>query len=244
LSQKFLAIYSGVVTLTFAATVLLGARKPLANAVFDQITVHRMNIIEPDGTTRMVLADRAEFPGVFLKGREYSRTDRDSTGILFNNDEGTENGGLIFGGSKDKDGVAHSYGHLSFDEYERDQTLVEESQHSGDSHTVYYGINDDTSRDPITPELMAEYMRLKDMPQGPARDAERNRIRAAHPGGLVSRGFFGRSSDNSVSLQLKDQQGHERLVARVTTDGTPELQFLDANGRVVKMIGPQDTASK
>jgi hypothetical protein len=244
LSQKFLAIYSGVVTLTFAATVLLGARKPLANAVFDQITVHRMNIIEPDGTTRMVLADRAEFPGVFLKGREYSRTDRDSTGILFNNDEGTENGGLIFGGSKDKDGVAHSYGHLSFDEYERDQTLVEESQHSGDSHTVYYGINDDTSRDPITPELMAEYMRLKDMPQGPARDAERNRIRAAHPGGLVSRGFFGRSSDKSVSLQLKDQQGHERLVARVTTDGTPELQFLDANGRVVKMIGPQDTASK
>jgi hypothetical protein len=34
------------------------------------------------------------------------------------------------------------------------------------------------------------------------------------------------------------------LVARVTTDGTPELQFLDANGRVVKTIGAQDTASK
>jgi hypothetical protein len=82
------------------------------------------------------------------------------------------------------------------------------------------------------------------MPRGPARDAERNRIRAEHPGGLVSRGFFGRSSDNSVSLQLKDQQGRERLVARVTTDGTPELQFLDANGRVVKTIGAQDTASK
>jgi hypothetical protein len=86
----------------------------------------------------------------------------------------------------------------------KEQTLVEESQHSGDSHTVYYGINDDTSRDPITPELMAEYMRFKDMPQRPARDAERNRIRAEHPGGLVSRGFFGRSSDKSVSLQLKE----------------------------------------
>ena len=71
---------------------------------------------------------------------------------------------MIFGGSKDKDGISQSYGHLSFDEYERDQTLVEESQHSGDSHTVYDGINDDTTRDPLTPELLAEYMHFKDMP--------------------------------------------------------------------------------
>jgi hypothetical protein len=235
-SQRLLEVYSGVVTLALVSAILLGARKPAGNAEFDQITVHRINIVEPDGTTRMVLADRAEFPGAFFKGKESPRTDRSSTGMIFNNDEGTENGGLIFGGSRDKDGVSHSYGHLSFDEYERDQTLVEESQHSGESHTVYYGINDDTTRDPLTPELMAEYMRFKDMPQGAARDAERKRLRTEHPGGLISRAFFGRSSDKSVSLSLKDQQGHERLVARVAADGTPELQFLDGAGKVVKTI--------
>ena len=238
-SQKFLTIYSGVVTLAFGSMLLLGARKPTPSAQFDQITVHRINIVEPDGTTRMVLADKAEFPGSFYRGKEYPRTDRDSTGVLFNNDEGTENGGLIFGGSRDKDGVAHSYGHLSFDDYERDQTLVQESENSGDSHTVYYGINDDTSRDAITPELLAEYGRYKSMPHGPVRDAERRRLQAAHPGGLVSRGFFGRQADKSVSLQLKDQQGHERLVARVAADGTPELQFLDAGGKVVRTIGAE-----
>jgi hypothetical protein len=244
MSQRLLAVYSGVVTLALASTILLGARKPAGNGEFDQITVHRINIVEPDGTTRMVLADRAEFPGAFFKGKESPRTDRNSTGIIFNNDEGTENGGLIFGGSRDKDGVSHSYGHLSFDEYERDQTLVEESQHSGDSHTVYYGINDDTSRDPLTPELMSEYMKFKDMPQGPARDAERKRLRAEHPGGLISRGYFGRSPDKSVSLRLKDQQGHERLVAVVAADGTPELRFLDATGKVVKTIGASDIITK
>ena len=236
-NSKFLVAYSATVTVAFAAVVLTGATKPAPNAQFDQITVHRINIVEPDGTTRMVLSDRAEFPGAFLHGKEYPRADRDSTGMLFNNDEGTENGGLIFGGSRDKDGVANSYGHLSFDEYERDQLLVQESQSHGDAHSVYYGINDDTSRDPITPQMMAEWGRLKAMPQGPARDAERQRLRAEHPGGIVSRGYFGRDEDQSVSLKLKDREGHERLVARVAPDGTPELQFLDAKGKVLRTIG-------
>jgi len=236
LPQKFLVVYSGVVTVAFASVVLVGARKPLGNAQFDQITVRRINIVEPDGTTRMVLADRAEFPGAFYKGKEYPRSDRESTGMLFNNDEGTENGGLIFGGGRDKDGVPHTYGHLSFDEYERDQTLVAESESDGDSHRAYYRINDDTSRDPITPELAAEYERIKAMPQGPGRDAEWKRLRAEHPGGIISRGIFGSEPDKSVNLRLKDQQGRDRLVARVAPDGSPEVQFLDANGKVIRSI--------
>ncbi len=235
-TQRFLVVYSGAVTVALAALVLLGARGPVRSTQFDQITVRRINIVEPDGTTRMVISDKAEFPGAFFQGKEYPRSDRGATGMLFNNDEGTENGGLIFGGNKDKDGVAHSYGHLSFDEYERDQTLVAEAESDGDSRKVYYGINDDTSRDPISPAMSIEYQRLKAMPEGAARDAELKRLRAKYPGGIVSRGFFGRETDKSVSLSLKDQQGRERLVARVAADGTPELRFLDANGKVIRTI--------
>ena len=243
-SQNFLTIYSGIVTLAFACVVLLGARRPAPSADFDQITVRRINIVEPDGTTRMVLADRAEFPGRFFKGKEYPRVDRDATGMLFNDDEGTENGGLIFGGSRGKNGVSQSYGHLSFDEYQRDQMLVQESQSSGDGQTVYYGINDDTTRDPLTPDIIAEYVRFKEMPKGPARDTEWKRLQTEHPGAVVSRGFFGRQPDKSVSLRLKDQQGHERLVASVASDGTPELRFMDARGKVVRIIGADGSGVK
>ncbi len=104
--QNFLAIYSGVLTVAFTSVVLLGARKSESNASFDQITVHRINVIEPDGTTRLVISDKAEFPGSYYHGKEYPRPDRDVTGMLFNNEEGTENGGLIFGGKKDQSGVA------------------------------------------------------------------------------------------------------------------------------------------
>ena len=235
-TQKFLAVYSGVLTLAFAFAVLLGAREPAPNASFDQITVHRINIVEPNGTTRMILSDNAEFPGAYYLGKEYPRTDRDATGMLFNDDEGTENGGLIFGGKKDKDGVTHSWGHLSFDEYQRDQTMVVESSSDGGSRNTYYALNDDDTPYALTPEVSAEWQRVKAMPPGPERDAASKAWHAKYPGGIINRGFFGRDRDKSVSLYLKDQQGHARLVARVAPDGTPSLEFLDANGKVVREI--------
>lgn len=235
--QKFLAVYSGVLTIAFGAVVLLGARKAEPNASFDQISVHRINVIEPDGTTRLVISDNAEFPGSYYHGKEYPRSDRDATGMLFNNEEGTENGGLIFGGKKDKDGVAHSWGHLSFDEYEQDQTLVLESDSDANSRNTYYGINDISAKWTLTPEVMAEWQRWKAMPSGPGREAARKELQAKYPGGIVNRGYFGRGRDQSVSLTLNDQEGHERLVARVAADGTPVIQFLDAGGKVLRTIG-------
>ncbi|WP_052313351.1 hypothetical protein [Terriglobus roseus] len=235
-SRQFFAIYSGAVTLAFAGVVLLGARRPAQNTSFDQITVHRINVVEPDGTTRMVLSNNAEFPGAYYLGKEYPRTDRDATGMLFNDEEGTENGGLIFGGKKDKNGVTHSWGHLSFDEYQRDQTMVLESNSDGASRNTYYALNDDDRPYSLTPQFSAEWQRVKAMPPGPARVAASQAWHTKYPGGIVNRGYFGRGRDKSVTLSLKDQQGRERLVASVGPDGAPRIDFLDASGKVIRSI--------
>ena len=236
-SSKFLAVYSGMLTLAFGAVVLMGARKPAQNASFDQITVRRVNIVEPDGTTRLVLSDRAEFPGSFFMGKEYPRTDRDATGMIFNDDEGTENGGLIFGGSKDKNGTTHSWGHLSFDQYQRDQTMVLESANDGPERNVYYAVNDDDRPYSLTPEYSAEWQQVKAMPPGAERVAAGKALRVKYPGGIVNRGYFGRGRDKAVTLSLKDSQGRARLVASVSPDGTPKIEFLDEQGKVVRSIG-------
>ena len=95
--QRFLAIYSGILTIVFAVTVLCGFAA-LRNQSFDQLTVHRINFVEPDGTPRLIISDRAEFPGAFMRGKEYPRPDRrDAAGMLFMNDEASEMGGLIWG---------------------------------------------------------------------------------------------------------------------------------------------------
>jgi hypothetical protein len=232
-SSGLLAVYSGVLTVTLTTVLLTGAHKPI-NASFDQITVHRINIVEPDGTTRMVLSDNAEFPGAYYMGKEYPRTDRDATGMLFNNEEGTENGGLIFGGKKDANGITHSWGHLSFDEYNRDQTLAMESDSDGSSRNTYYSVSDDDTPWSITPEFSAEWQRIKALPQGPKRTAAIKTFRAKYPGGIVMRAYLGRNREKASVLSLRDQQGRERLVARVAANGEPTLEFLDEHGKVVR----------
>lgn len=63
--------------------------------------------------------------------------------VIFMNDEGTENGGLIFGGRRHRNGKVSSYRHLSFDNYDQDQTLVlQASQNDTTRKTSYVGIND------------------------------------------------------------------------------------------------------
>jgi hypothetical protein len=119
-SSRFLTIYSGVLTAVFAVTILGGFAGPAKKSTFEEIYVQRINIVEPDGTLRMVLSGKSRAPGLIVKGKEYPREDRKTAGVLFFDDEGTEDGGLIFGGMKDKNGKVESWGHLSFDRYNQD----------------------------------------------------------------------------------------------------------------------------
>lgn len=122
-SQSFLVVYSGFLTLIFAITVLTGFADRNKITTFDQINVRRINVVEPDGTLRMIISDHAKLPGIFVRGKEQP-FDRPQAGIIFYNDEGSENGGLIFGGHKnDKGQVVDAGGSLSFDKYEANQIV-------------------------------------------------------------------------------------------------------------------------
>jgi len=65
--------------------------------------VQRVNVVEPDGTLRMIISNHAKLPGIIVRGKE-ERFDRPQAGLLFYNDVGSENGGLIFGGRRNAKG--------------------------------------------------------------------------------------------------------------------------------------------
>jgi hypothetical protein len=52
--------------------------------------------------------------------------------------------------------------------------------------------------------------------------------------------YLGRTMDRSSALELKDAQGRDRVLIKVTADGTPSLQFLDDQGKVIEQF-PKDT---
>lgn len=120
-ANGFLSVYAGVLTMIFLGGAVYASQP--RNTTLDEITVQRINIVEPDGTPRMIIASHARLPGVLVRGKEQP-LERPQAGMIFLNDEGSETGGLIFGGRKDKDGkVRDSGGSLSFDRYEANQIV-------------------------------------------------------------------------------------------------------------------------
>lgn len=230
-SRRFLAAYSGLLTLVFLVAILTGFARVPATQSFDEITVHRINLVEPDGTLRLILTNTASSPGIYIKNKEYPHPNgRKGAGLLFFDEEGTEDGGLAYGIEKGKDGhVTGSEGHLSFDQYQQDQIFTIDAGRDGDKKFSLLRM-DDRGDYPITDALDA-VTRIRKLPAD-QQPAELKKFFDAHPGDHP-RVILGRARDGSSVLQLKDPEGHDRLVLRVTADGSPHLQFLDAVGKVL-----------
>lgn len=144
LTQKALLIYSAITSTALLCVVLLAATQHHASD-FDELRVHRINIVEPDGTLRMVISNKDRLPPVIIKGRERPAMGepRPQAGMLFYNDEGSENGGLIFGGHKnDKGEVIDSGGSLSFDKYGAGQIIQLAGVDDKDNRFAGLDVND------------------------------------------------------------------------------------------------------
>ena len=242
-NPRFLAAYSGILTLTFVVTIVFAAchgdfapRHVAAaeerSAEFDQITVRRINVVEQDGTPRLVIAGKSEFPGAYFKGKDIPRSDRGGyAGMIFMDDEGTENGGLIFGGHQSKDGTVHSFGHLSFDEYESNQALSLDTNQQGSSLNTPYSINDN-DLGLRTPEVLDELEQVRKLADGPAKQKAFASLAAKFHIHLTPRGGLERTNDKAVALRLRDPDGNTRILLRVAGDGTPSMQFFDALGKI------------
>ena len=63
--QKGLIVYSSIVSTALLAFLLLGAKSQPKR--FDELSVHRLDITEPDGTLRMVISNKDRLPPVIMK---------------------------------------------------------------------------------------------------------------------------------------------------------------------------------
>lgn len=231
---------SGATTMAaaLAAVAALTGAKADRKATFDEIDVGRINIVEPDGTKRMVISNKAQFPGDFTQGKEGERPDRRSfAGMLFINDEGTENGGLIQKGSIGADGKVSSGVSLTFDRFRQDQAMQLISTDSATSQRTALIINDVPA---YTLAAIGDGKRFAEEARK-LPEAERRAYwdRLADEGKLsMNRIWLGNTTDKGSSLQLKDARGRTRMLLQVGNDGKAQIQMLDEQGKVVKSIEP------
>jgi hypothetical protein len=230
-NQRFLTVYSGVLTVAFAAVLLCGAGPH--DQKFGTITARRINIVEPDGTVRLTISNRADFPGAWNRAKEYPRPDRtEAAGMLFMNDEGSEQGGLIWGGAQNPDGTIDGRVHLSFDQYEENQIFAIDAGQDGKDKFSRVTIVD--QGDYRIEEKRQENERVQKLP---AKDqaAAWQKFFATHRHD-VRRLAMGRSPDGSVGLELRDGNGKVRAVIAVEPDGKPVLRFFDNAGKIAREL--------
>jgi hypothetical protein len=227
-APRVLLGYSVTVTTLVAVFAISHAVSGPLLTKFDEIDVQRINVREPDGTLRMTISNSATAPGIIIKGKESPHPSRKSAGVLFFNDEGTENGGLIFGGEK-KDGKVSGYGHLSFDQYEQDQVIVLEQSEKNGVYAAGLSVNDL----PNTP-LPMDVVARAGTPEGRA-EIEK----MAKAGGFgYSRLYIGKTGERVSAVILKDAKGRPRLALKVAPDGAASIDFLDENGKAVRTLTP------
>jgi hypothetical protein len=138
--SRLVGAYAAVMTLGFGWLVLTGAASP-GSAKFTTIDVERINVREPDGTIRMTISNHARMPGIIIAGHEYKHPNRPEAGMIFFNNEGTENGGLVFDGGI-VDGKPTNGGSLTFDRYRQDQTVQMTSLEDGNERSAGIYVND------------------------------------------------------------------------------------------------------
>ena len=217
--------YAAVMTLA-TAWLALAAVAP-GPTRFCTIDVQRINVREPDGTLRLAIANHALIPGLIYDGKEYPHPNRPEAGMIFYNDQGDENGGLVFDGGM-KNGKPTNGGSLTFDRWHQDQTLQLVSTEDGKDRRAGVVINDR----PDQPMDIEAGLRARTMKAGPERDA----LIAKAGLGNARRAWLGRSADGSVALVLSDPAGRPRLTLGVGKDGEPSVEMRDAAGKVTRTL--------
>lgn len=160
--------------------------------------------------------------------------------MLFYNDEGTEDGGLVFNGKKTSaDGVSSGLS-LTFDRYDQDQQLQLIGTDQGGSAVAGMQVNDVPDRPML--QSIEEKAKLAAMPKDEYQALMKKRESEHYYG--APRYYAGKSgSDNSV-VMLNDANGAPRLLLMVTKKGTASIEFLDANGKVQRTLSASEPASK
>lgn len=231
----WLGVYAVILTAAFGALVLMGSKSAPTDASFDTLTVHRINVREPDGTLRMVVSNKARFPGYIINGKTYPHK-RPRAGMIFYNDEGSEQGGLIFSGHKTGKNSYSSGLSLTFDRYEQDQQLQLIALDSNGHYFAGLRVNNVPHR-PIVQDIQ-ERKNLKAIPKAERKALMEKRQRNNYYG--APRFFAGKSRSGNSTVMLRDANGDPRLALTVTPEGKAAITFLDADGKALKTITADD----
>jgi hypothetical protein len=234
---RLLKGYAIVITALLGTVSLAAFRQASQKQKFTEIDVERINVVEKDGKLRMVISNKDRSIGPIYKGKPFGYAGGNRPGIIFFNDEGTENGGLGFSGKREADGTYNASSGFSFDQFNQDQVLYLQYNDRNGRRNMGLTVADRANTD-IYDLVKERDSIVKAVPEGPARDAAIQKWAAPRNGEqlFAPRVYVGRDVAKAALVNLSDRNGKPRLRLMVDSLGTPSLEFLDASGNVTSRL--------
>ena len=248
---RFLKLYAGAMTLVvgvMSVAAFTRGEVRVAHAKFDVIDVERINVREPNGNYRLVISNRPRSIGPIYKNKPFGYEGGGRPGLIFFNDEGTENGGLTFTGSsctngKLADGSTCTAGqyrastHMSFDQFNQDQVLNFDYTDRNGRRVTGVSVRDRANVD-IFDMVEERNAIIKANPDTASRNAALRKWAEPRNGVPLDaeRMFIGKDPSKSAVLNLSDPAGKPRLRLVVDSLGAARIEFLDAAGNVTNTM--------
>jgi hypothetical protein len=233
---RFLKRYAVISTLAFGALSLTAFLQQQQRTKFTEIDVERINVVEPDGSYRLVISNRPRSIGPIYKGKPFGYAGGTRPGLIFFNDEGTENGGLTFDGRRQPDGTFRSSLGMSFDQFEQDQVMT--LRYTDNNGQRNLGLSFLDRADVNIYNWVLKRDSINAMPAGPAKDSATKVLMEPRPGLPLAaqRVYLGRDRSKTATLMLHDWLGKPRLRLAVDSAGAARIEFLDAAGKVTHTV--------
>lgn len=230
-----LRVYAALMTCFMLITLLAAfTREAQQKTRFDEIDVERINIVEPDGKLRMVISNRPRSIGPIYKGKPFGYAGGGRPGIIFFNDEGSENGGLTITGRRDSTtGRYQASSGWAFDQFDQDEVITLRYVDDNGQRRAGITVADRADRN-IYDLVMQRDSIINATPDTAARRAALARLMGPVNGVplAATRLYLGRDVGKNAVVNLFDPMGRIRLRLRVDSLGRPSMDFLDDAGRV------------
>jgi hypothetical protein len=217
-------------TFLVVGTVFTLRQQPPATR-FEEIDVERMNVVEKDGSVRLVVSNKARFPGLMINGEE-NPYPRAVAGIVFIDDTGTEFGALTTHTRRAEQDFG-AYSGLQFGNVAQGQRIgmiYDDDAGQREAGLFIRGPSADAAA-----QLLERGRTVQQMPEGPAKVRAIAELRRTEG---PSRIAVARLKDESAAVVLSDPEGNPRLRLVVDAAGTPRMDFLDAAGGVTRSLQP------
>jgi hypothetical protein len=228
-----------IALLGLGAVALIGAvSSGWPSGRFDQITVHRINVVDDNGTLRLAISNAQHMPPPMMHGKPLPVPRSHVNGnpsFIFFNALGDEQGGYVWGSKGSYPGKYAQFTYLSSDQFEQNDALglTYEDEGPGQRTAGLEGAEQATTTpiDIVIKQMFAAMNKATTPAQRTAIEREFERTHFIS----YDRFFVGFNPDGSM-VKLYDKQGHPRLLMLVGNDGTPKIEFLDAQGSVTYQL--------